>query len=582
MHSAIMVGPILAPDAKLQRTSLHDVIRRDIIEFNATVNAAWGSAAKKTALPAALSDFTQLYSDEYLLRMCFSRQSGSLTDVRSRVLRIQEIFNVLLPQIEELSWSLPPHQITKLVAAASTLVKESSIRAGRLFGGTQAEYAVLKGWGRKNDLTRANVTFRVACRPKGLTSGLRVSLAHQSTSDDGHDPVVAEQREQIADAGFTAWQANLYESFVLMRNWMNTKFGSLPLQLQRNTDGGLGQSQIARLARFAGTIFLANEATVYAANYLYSPIRLDRYGAFSDDKAPADKLDAMYDHMRTIGLDMGLRPNSISYRAFDLNKTQYCRAFDASTHTAVPVDQPLTFPMGTRWTRWGASACAVPIRVHGRAWGVIEVISHRPHNFPMPVRAKVEEFASILSPFLFYHSALRGLQQLAEAQNELGNRLTTLADLLPNLLMCKSIALAIFNPADGRRANEITCLHRHRPSLAEKVIDSKLERGPQWNLYHGLRDGPADVVYMKRPGQQVAVDTDWPQDSAVSDVPGIASTTYIKLRDAQLDGRVIGIIDLYHDPAIVIDPHWQPFYRLIADHIVAALRFVRNTGDCGQ
>lgn len=170
------------------------------------------------------------------------------------------------------------------------------------------------------------------------------------------------------------------------------------------------------LCRKTASLLGADVATLF--QYAYSSNRLETKGSFQQGLTDEEEriwAEAMAEAIQNAADDPHVRPRSIVYRCIDNHKTCFTRMYDPLTGDARPEKTDTLLPPlnGLRSAR---SAIAAPILIHGRPWGVLEVLSFRPFGFRWDNTRFIEGLADILSLFFYYQwllEHLHGLNQVA-------------------------------------------------------------------------------------------------------------------------------------------------------------------------
>lgn len=256
---------------------------------------------------------------------------------------------------------------------------------------------------------------------------------------------------EAMEISFQNWKGYVAESLGQLRNWLAAGAGP-PAETSEVPGNNFGR----RLARYMAALFDAYECTIYKVGYQRGRAKLSAIGAFSSDSRGEDRLLLMQRHMESVA-GSPLQNNSISFRCLADNRVQYCQYFDYAQRTALPADQPITFPHSSLHNFWGASACAIPIRVNGILWGVLQLIGRRPHSFPDLVRSRAEEACSIVSSQLFRSETINSIYNInAAVGSQRGvthDAKLIVENSLSRLFGAKTFAILRFDPQERSRVN---------------------------------------------------------------------------------------------------------------------------------
>ena len=355
-------------------------------EFNDSLGAF------KRALKEAGNDSLKesLHGDEQISRTAFLRQK-LLTDnfqfkcdAAVSVLKLEQKLREV-PTIER----CPPNFFSKLLSATMTTCD------------TRRPYTFSHKVFDRTDY-RSTRYLKVTKESDGF------SLTVVSDSDNSRSDKILYQG--YIETSFSNWNNFISESEALLRTWLRKNSGALGPHFsdeKKSADFGL------RLARFLTFLFNAGECTIYQLRYVGSEAHLLPYSGCSRYPEPAQRLTAMAEHIRD-NVSSPAGDNSIVIRAFRQNEIQYCQWHDQETSTVYPVHQRISYPQSMSEHDWGKSLCAVPIRVSGIFWGVIELVAMRPHSFPDVVRSKVLEVVALVAPYLFERQIFLTLNEINE------------------------------------------------------------------------------------------------------------------------------------------------------------------------
>lgn len=423
----LLLGPFLQL-GDISAREAESELRREIELFNDTVAQAWNTLPDSDRLsPWPRNAVTKpVYGADYILRQLFSRARVNSRDVEERAQRIALYFQATEKFFSKSVTGFRPDAVMQFV---------TSFAAYHELGGTDSrEGMVIALPAIENDHLSKNV-FRVDSAGTELVveadARLAMSVKYQS------------HVQRLADTCYTTWNSYNYETFVLLRNYLNRKFG-VYVTPQQKSAGGIPTKVGDRIVRLAARLFEAEEAAIYRVNYAYRDRPLFRYGFYTEFLGPEMRGALMLEHMTSIAAGQDTRQASISYRSIDTQLTQVCDFYDQETNEAIPSDQTLSFPRDVQ-SNWGRSACASPIIINGQTWGAVELISDRPWTFYVQVVKKLEELCSLVGPFFYYQGLLASLSdiyRLIVDQNLVFNqKVHQVCKILPDLFMADSAAI---------------------------------------------------------------------------------------------------------------------------------------------
>lgn len=276
--------------------------------------------------------------------------------------------------------------------------------------------------------------FVSAGEPVEMTTRLRRRRNGIELLESGGS-VPEDTSRQRAALGFRNWSVFVSESLTLLIGWLQYHSGTIPDE----TEKLFGE----RLARYLTFLFNADECSIYRVRSKRLKTEFVSYAQFSRFQSPDERPKIMARHLTRLVEEANSR-ESIAIRAFSTNIEQYCVHFNQQTGIARPTGQTLTFPEDYPDEDWGRSACAIPIRISGIFWGVIEFVSIMPHAFRETVRAKIQEAISVFAPHVSQRevfSAVGELNDSITSPEGLAFRKEHLGDVMQRLLGARSLAV---------------------------------------------------------------------------------------------------------------------------------------------
>lgn len=188
--------------------------------------------------------------------------------------------------------------------------------------------------------------------------------------------------------GLLFWTKYFNESLSILDDWLPR---SIYLSLAPRAFEGDTKHLIDwdRVCQFLCTLFVSSEVTIYRYSLTEPNAPLSARGVYCGD---LEKCSVKREFMGSAASNPDKRRRSASYRAADLNMAQYVP--DA---LAAGAARSILVPESTKWENWGRSVLAIPIRINGGVWGVLEFVSSMPHHYGSLLRSQCEEAASALS-----------------------------------------------------------------------------------------------------------------------------------------------------------------------------------------
>lgn len=236
------------------------------------------------------------------------------------------------------------------------------------------------------------------------------------------------------------------EELLLLRYKLSDNFGVLtaygtaapqsPLQgtgdedADRAVDKELGR----RIAREVAEVTGANIGVIYRYNYLEN--HLEAVGLHADTGSRRRVQLSDYEWMIEAGHNDAVRQDSVAYNAADLNHpASFASMIPAGGLTREMVTQAPP-PESSSVPRGGA-ILAVPIRVFGRVWGVVEVVSTRPGWFDTRALEMLQRVADLIGPYYHEHLLMKMLYNIADipADDVPGRAFVTLAEELREMTL---------------------------------------------------------------------------------------------------------------------------------------------------
>lgn len=432
----LLLGPVLIrPSENIAEWKFESLLRLDIDHFNSAVLRAWGTCPDKDKLqwPSGVQITSAVYGTDYIIRMLYGRALSSSYDIEDRASKISSAFKIARQFFEAHDGNYRPDALSKFVAALAPYVPSDTTTRSIRFSASMPTIL-------ENTISEVKYTFSLSSGQAQQISG---DADAQSSRDSSYMP------EPGVDTAFITKTSFQYETFVLLRNYLNRKFG-VYVTPEHTLQLGIPTKVGDRIIRLIARLFEADEGAIYRVEYKEAHQPLSRYGSYTEYLQPTSRGHVMLTHMRRIGMLKEERNRSISYRAVDEQRTQVCEKYCPKHQIAIPPSQPLSYP--DKEHRWGSAGCAAPIVINGRTWGAIELISDRPWNFHLESVKKIEEVCSIVGPSFYYQSILSSLseiyQTIANPQVPFKMKVDRVCQQLPDLFLAESAAV-YFRRQDG-------------------------------------------------------------------------------------------------------------------------------------
>ncbi|NVK20846.1 MAG: HAMP domain-containing histidine kinase [Methylocystaceae bacterium] len=331
-----------------------------------------------------------LHGSELINRSAFSRQKLNKQAVEQKIRYVLSSFTVEKSLKDQL-WinSVPPNFFSKL--AAAVVACESQDLAAFFNHKVYLNGSDVKV--RRFEVDKAGND--IVCR------------MHESSEVLGaHTPLYHLSIEQA----YANWSLFVSESLGILQAWLRKNAGALGPRVA-SPEAKLDFCR--RLSRFLAFLFNCGECSIYEVVYDQAEARLVRFSGYSRYPSYISRLDGMQRHINRIA-HSPLGNSSIVVRAFRSNELQYCQWHDQLTGMHLPRDQPISYPPDMKDHDWGTSLCALPIRVSGLLWGVIEFVAMRPHSFPDVVRSRISETVATFAPYLYEQEVFATLGKINE------------------------------------------------------------------------------------------------------------------------------------------------------------------------
>lgn len=407
----IVCGPVISVDDHSMSGDEIQAAFSEISDFFVkTIDRAWRSIPRSsqpaTVKNESANDSFPLYAYDFLFRFFTSRHKVSANDIGKRLTKISKLMPVCESFFETNAPLFSINNITRCVSSLSTLYDINEFGAGT----NHSVYIPLHYFENGANYNQIAEVFNSGS--EFFLNILRDSdrqCVKNFTANPLHKTINAYQN-RVLDQSYSNWQILIYESFILLRNWLYTKFSNFENASVSITDKIDGN----RLARFLSRTFAADEVSIYKIDYSKQNTPLTIYGKYSLLSRNSEYDHLFNNYMSLIACASNTeRAKSISYRCIDHRKTQYCKWFDFEAGTSVPENQTIGYPpeLEGELDR-GISICAVPVKIEGVIWGVLELLSTTQHNFSVPVRNKIEESASIISQFFFFNELFAKLSYI--------------------------------------------------------------------------------------------------------------------------------------------------------------------------
>ncbi|WP_299775837.1 ATP-binding protein [uncultured Tateyamaria sp.] len=358
---------------------------------------------------------------------------------------------------------------------------------------------------------------------------------------------VAEDTARLRAAlGFRNWSVFVSESLTLLIGWLQFHSGTIPDE----TEKLFGE----RLARYLTFLFNADECSIYRVRAKSLKTEFVSYAQYSRFQSPDDRPNKMATHLTKL-VGEANQQESIAIRAFTSNVEQYCVHFNQETGVARPTGQTLSYPRDHPDEDWGRSACAIPIRISGIFWGVIELVSIMPHAFRETVRAKIQEAISVFAPHVSQREVFSAVGELNDAITSpegFSLQREHLGDVMQRLLGAKS--LAILTREEG--GSDRVFLHVDRGDLVQLTDATQVSKSSSLDDFRSQTED----VYLLNATEQSRMKPNRPDASSMLILARIPWKAGIK----EVNHGVV-VIEPMHVP--VAQENWQAMVRFVCQTI---------------
>ncbi|MCA3270548.1 MAG: hypothetical protein ING12_01010 [Roseomonas sp.] len=298
----------------------------------------------------------------------------------------------------------------------------------------------LKNFGIEGDRSkRINENIKAIFLEKSPKS--RLSLNDIDVSDGvSTDDLVVHRLE----AGIMAWNQYFQESLSIFRAWLSS---SSYLIISPWMPDGADRTNLNwnRLGRFLCSSFHASEATIYRYRIAEEDAHLYAIGSYCSGPNGDEKSQFKREFMRNAARTREEREKSVSYRAADQNRLEY-------VPDALSDDASALKPISSPWDDWGRSILAIPIRLNGCVWGIIEIVSTHPNHFKSMARIKCEEICSILSTNFLVSNIFESIARMERFwTDDFGverGRKSELCCELSKIFLCDSLSIFMSSQSD--------------------------------------------------------------------------------------------------------------------------------------
>lgn len=193
------------------------------------------------------------------------------------------------------------------------------------------------------------------------------------------------------ETGALAWTQYFHESITILDQWLSTST-YLSVAPRALSAGGSKIISWDRVCRFLSDVLLASEVTIYRYSLTERGAPLVAVGTYCVGEEGTKRAQQKREFMRGAADSCELRAKSASYRAATTNRAQYVP--DKMSPGGMDL---IIQPPDTAFGEWGRSVLAIPMRMNGGVWGVLEFVSGAPRHFGDLLRPKCEEAADALA-----------------------------------------------------------------------------------------------------------------------------------------------------------------------------------------
>ena len=367
--------------------------------------------------------------------------------------------------------------------------------------------------------------------------------------------------------------AEQMENLFLMGEWLDDQFGVLTSKQGEDWNEAI-EVTTELLAKRTRRLLEADIASVYRYDFgtrILKTLGLDHI--YDDEGTWGEQFPEIMEEVgKAIETD---RPESLSYRVVDLQKSQFVRYYDAENRDKVPVDQRFVKLDPEKYPDLEAarSGIAVSIDIFGRTWGILEVLGMRYHQFRWRDLRRMEEIASLIGPFYYQQWLVNRLHfmdlKAVDAEMSIDDKYQDICEGLSDLFMCRGIVLWVRETKEIH-SQKFVCRGWHgRPDLDE---NKKMGKRPfsflegSDNTISLLPRADGEVWHQGILGQE-PFSGKWLKKSHTRTLKnlGFKHVCLVPVQDSS--ESIIASISMFSDHEEGYDEKWRNLIAFVASHV---------------
>jgi signal transduction histidine kinase len=254
----------------------------------------------------------------------------------------------------------------------------------------------------------------------------------------------------------TAQTQRMLEELLLLRIKLSEPFGDFSETSKFISSGKQQEKQSTqhklgtRIARAACQICNADAATIY--RYVHRDGVLLAVGTYNQLLKKSSPKLSDYKWMEAAGLT-DARNSSISYNAIDNDRCAYFNNGRVFAPSLYSVSSRLIPPKDSA-VSVGNSVVAVPIKVLGRMWGVLEIVSTRSDTFSYSDFDILQKIADFIGPYYHEHfimSALNDIASPSQRAPDAKGQFDKIAEVAAEIFLTEGACVWVRDLAGGNR-----------------------------------------------------------------------------------------------------------------------------------
>jgi signal transduction histidine kinase len=357
---------------------------------------------------------------------------------------------------------------------------------------------------------------------------------------------------------------------------LDDRFGTLTDE--ENNDLSNERKLENQLAKRISWFLHADITTLY--RYDYGKESLETLGVYCGTSQRDEWIQQVPAQMKQIHIDPDKREKSICYRCVDTEEIRFCRNFDSDhPENTEPQNETLLSPEQLDSHK---SGLAVPMLVHNRVWGVVEILGTRPHQFRWDDRRFVSELGETLSPFFYHQWLLKKLQQLnkiAVNEKETPEGYDKICQCLAELLMSYGAAIWVYESQAGGYYKCKGVYQRQwnqQPSLRDEKIYLSDKESVIIYTREEVRQHPEKVWWEKHLDELPPQWKDLQRNHPLIE-KGIKSIACIPIYSSQQQEHqeTIAYIVLYNKADRKYDERWKHYFGFVARYTAIVLEAIQ-------